>query len=382
MIDVSQKMIDVFHRAWSWVGQAEEAEMTDRAPTLSDVAALAGVSYATADRVVNARGGVAEKSARRVRAAVRQLGYIRNVAAANLSQRRIYRFAVVLPAGPNAFFAHMRALLAEAQDRLAADRVALSIIEVPAFDAGALAARLMALGEDDLDGLALVGTDDAEVLTALAALRARGVAVVSLVSDLPDAARDAYVGIDNAVAGRTAARMIGLGHGGRAGRVLPIVGAVSAPDHAQRLNGLRAVLDQHYPTLTLAPEIEGRDRHDEVETQLTARLATDPAISAIYSIGAGNAGLIRVLEQWPGDRPRPFVVVHELVAHTRAALERGVIDLIIDQRPGDEIALALGRLREIADRTTPTLAAEPVVPALYVPENLPPATAASLAKET
>ena len=39
-------------------------------PTLSDVARAAGVSYATADRVINNRGNVADKSIAKVREAV------------------------------------------------------------------------------------------------------------------------------------------------------------------------------------------------------------------------------------------------------------------------------------------------------------------------
>ena len=58
-----------------------------RKPTLHDVARTAGVSYATADRVLNERGGVAQKSILRVRQAIEDLGYERDQHAANLSRR-------------------------------------------------------------------------------------------------------------------------------------------------------------------------------------------------------------------------------------------------------------------------------------------------------
>ncbi|WP_020043427.1 LacI family DNA-binding transcriptional regulator, partial [Salipiger mucosus] len=136
-------------------------------PTLSDVAKRAGVSYATADRVVNARGGVAEKSARRVREAIDALGYVRDVSAANLSQRRTYRFAVVLPAGTNAFFAVMRRALEARREALRRERVELRLEEVAAFDAEALRACLLRLGEAGVDGIALVGSDGPGVAEAL-----------------------------------------------------------------------------------------------------------------------------------------------------------------------------------------------------------------------
>ncbi|EPX76727.1 hypothetical protein Salmuc_05267 [Salipiger mucosus DSM 16094] len=45
--------------------------------------------------------------------------------------------------------------------------------------------------------------------------------------------------------------------------------------------------------------------------------------------------------------------------------------MVIDQRPHEEVDLALGLLRRIADRQ-PSGPVPPVVPAIHVPENLPP----------
>ncbi len=336
-------------------------------PTLSDVAQRAGVSYATADRVVNARGGVAEKSASRVRAAIEELGYVRNLAAANLSQQRHYRFVAVLPGGDNAFFKRMCGLLEAAADRLRPDRVGLTVETVEAFDAPALCARLEALGGDGVDGLALVGSDDPRVLAAIADLRARGIPVLTLVSDVPGADSNGYVGIDNTVAGRTAGRLIVLAHGGQPGRVLPVVGALSARDHADRVAGLRAVIR---PRIAVAPVIEGRDRKGRVAKRVAAALQADPGITAIYSAGAGNAGLIKVLESLPRDRPRPIVVLHELVPHSRRALERGLIDIVIDQRPEDAVARVVEGLRLLADKRE-LARTDPILPTIYLADNLP-----------
>ena len=337
-------------------------------PTLSDVAQRAGVSYATADRVVNGRGGVSDKAKRNVQAAIEDLGYIRNVAAANLSQRRIYRFVAVLPEGSNAFFARVRTLFDAAAERLRADRVTLTVETVAAFDPCALRDRLAHLAQSGVDGIALVGSDDAQTVEAIAKLRSRGVSVVTLVSDVPGAQRSAYIGIDNAVAGRTAGRLIALAHGGRRGRVLPVVGALSARDHADRLDGLREIAQ---PLLEIAPVIEGRDRQDLVEAEVSRALADDPAITAIYSAGAGNAGLIRALQSLPEGRSRPIVVLHELVAHSRRALEDGLVDVIIDQRPEEEVSRVIEGLRLLADRRELDQG-EPIVPTIYLRENLPP----------
>jgi LacI family transcriptional regulator len=80
-------------------------------PTVYDIAGVAGVSLATVDRVLNARPGVQAKDrSTRSRAAINRLGYVRDVAAANLAKRRIYPLVFIVPGGPNSF---MRGLEAE-----------------------------------------------------------------------------------------------------------------------------------------------------------------------------------------------------------------------------------------------------------------------------
>lgn len=179
-------------------------------PTLSDVAQAAGVSYATADRVLNNRGNVAQKSIDKVREAVERLGYVRNVAAANLSLKRVYRLAFLIPTGTNAFFKRIRAHILETADHLRAESVTVEVVDVSAFSVDALRNSIEQLTAYDYDGVAIVGLQSRELEKPLADLQARGVTVIGLVSDLPKEFRRAYVGIDNTIAGRTAARLTGM----------------------------------------------------------------------------------------------------------------------------------------------------------------------------
>ncbi|MFF9144643.1 LacI family DNA-binding transcriptional regulator [Streptomyces sp. NPDC014861] len=73
------------------------AEQTTGArPTLEAVAALAGVSRATASRVVNGGAGVRPPLVDKVRQAVEELGYVPNLAARTLVTRRNGAVAVVI----------------------------------------------------------------------------------------------------------------------------------------------------------------------------------------------------------------------------------------------------------------------------------------------
>ncbi|HBB83820.1 MAG TPA: LacI family transcriptional regulator, partial [Sulfitobacter sp.] len=196
---------------------------------------------------------------------------------------------------------------------------------------------------------------------------AKGVAVVGLVSDLPHAARAAYIGIDNIAAGRTAGRMVGLAHGGQGGKVQTFAGSLNARDHAERLAGFREVLSADFPQITVLDPIMTKDEAQVLQAQMQ-KVLCQQGLTAIYNVGAGNSGLIAALD---GDQGRrPFCVVHELVAHSRQALMARQIDLVIDQRPDVEINRAFTVLRALIDaKDLPPM--PDLVPTVYVRDNLP-----------
>lgn len=348
--------------------ERSQREEVLRSPTLTDVARAAGVSYATADRVLNKRGGVSERAVTKVNEAVVSLDYVRNVAAANLSQNRAYTFVFLLPDGQNAFFKSVRSIIAERAAHLAKSKVIIEVREVRAFSANALAEQIEQLSGHVVDGVAIVGLDADTLGPGLARLKEAEVPVISLVSDLPRDQRTAYIGIDNGAAGRTAARMLGLAHGGRPGQVQVVVGDLAARDHQDRLDGFLDVLRRDFPGVNALSPIEGRDDAKMVEAAMNDVLAWDDQPTAIYSIGAGNSGLIRALE---AHAHRPLVAVHELVAGSRAALESNLIHFVIDQRPEEEIDAALGLLRALVDKVQPP-PHKPIIPTIYVRDNLPP----------
>lgn len=72
-------------------------------PTIRDVAERAGVSTATVSRVLNGLPGFSEETKRRVKKAIRELGYRRNAVARNLKTRESNTIAVLLPRFKTAF---------------------------------------------------------------------------------------------------------------------------------------------------------------------------------------------------------------------------------------------------------------------------------------
>ncbi|WP_377511854.1 LacI family DNA-binding transcriptional regulator [Octadecabacter sp. R77987] len=310
-------------------------------PTIYDVAKTARVSLATVDRVLNNRGGVSAKAEARVKAAVAQTGYVRNLAAANLSRRRVYRFCFVVPSGDTGFVAQLHAALERERARLVEDQILIQIIPTQAFD---VAGQVAVLRDLDCDAVAIMVSQSPEIHEEVDRLLASGVRVLTLVADLPQSNRAAYVGLDNVAAGRTAAEFMGRFLGG-SGSILMIAGSLSARDHNERFMGFRGVMQERFQHLTLLPAVEGNDDAQTVEHLVSQATKAQPVVG-IYAIGAGNKGLVRALQ---GMDPKPVTIVHELTSVSRQALRDGTIDLVLDQDTSTAVVTAVSIMRDLTE---------------------------------
>jgi LacI family transcriptional regulator len=338
-------------------------------PTVHSIAAHAGVSLATVDRVLNARPGVRAATRARVEAAVEALGFVRDVAAANLAKGRIYPFTFILPANDNSFMRELRRQVVDAASRAGVERTRIDIIDVPAFDVAALVGALAQAADARPAGVALVAVDAPEVADAVAQLRLRGVPVVTLVSDLSRSERDHFAGIDNVAAGRTTASLLGRFLRGRPGAVAILAGSMLVRDHRERFEGFCAVMAEEFPSLTLLPVLEGRDDPELVEALLSQQFA-EANIVGLYSLGAGNRGLVRALERVECSK-RPSVIAHELTETTRAALISGLIDAVLNQDAGHEVRSAIRVLKAKADGAAVVAAQERIRLDIFLKDNLP-----------
>lgn len=337
-------------------------------PTIHDVARVAGVSLSTVDRVLNGREGVRGATEIRVKQAMKDLGYERNIAAANLSRRREYRLCFILPAGPNSFMRRLEEDI-ELQEK-SWSFTTISIMAVPPFDDVALIAALRDLDPGRVDGVALVATDSAAVRAALADLRRKGIAVVTLVSDLPSSTRQYFIGIDNVHAGRTAASLLGRFCRGRPGRIAVVAGSMLVRDHAERRLGFEQVIRTEFPEQEVLPPVEGFDDQDVVEGKLREMLDKTPDIVGIYSLGAGNRGIARILATFSPET-RPSVVVHELTPFSREALLDRAFDAVIHQDTTREAVVAIRLLRALIDGTHENADEQRIGIEIYLRDNLP-----------
>lgn len=315
--------------------------------TLKDVAEAAGVSIATVDRVLNGREGVRAATVDRVETAIRRLGYLPSSLAGRV-QPLPNRFLFLLPAGDNPFFVSIDEAVRRLKEWLPFAGSSFDVKHVDVFDGTALAEALQGVKSSGYAGVAAVALDHPAVREAVNALRREGIAVVTLVSDVPSSNRDHYVGIDNTAAGRTAGSLLGRLLPGRKGKVALIAGSLALRDHAERRFGFEQVISQDFPDVEVIAIREGRDDPGRVKQLATEILREHPDLSGLYNVGAGTHGVIEAVEG--AGRAKDLVfIAHELTDENRSALVRGTIDVVINQDAGHEARSAARVLQALTN---------------------------------
>jgi transcriptional regulator with XRE-family HTH domain len=180
-----------------------------RRATVHDVAREAGVSLATVDRVLNGRAGVRAATAEKVEAAIKSLGFSRDLNASLMARARDLSVVFFIPDGSNEFMDSLADAVTRRFGLALADRIHLETRRIKPLDSAGLARSLDSLDARNCDCAVIVTSEEPEVIAAVDAAHRRGIAVMTLVSDLPNSARRNFIGIDNVAAGRTAASLLG-----------------------------------------------------------------------------------------------------------------------------------------------------------------------------
>ncbi|AKJ67216.1 LacI family transcription regulator [Pandoraea thiooxydans] len=351
--------------------------MTDVLPRLAvararipDIAQSAGVSTATVDRVLNGRGGVRAQTAQRVMQVAAQLGYLPAQAPLSPPSARPLRIAFLLPAGTNRYLRMLGDYIDFAQDQWAALDMKCRTHYVESFNPNELAARLLHYGQRS-DGVVFMALEHPVVRDAVNTLADQGVPAITLISDLSNARRLAYVGIDNRAAGRTAGLLLGRFMGPRpSGKIAMLAGSLNYRGHEEREIGFLHLIESTFPQLRVIGLREGQDDSERNYMQTRKLLEQHPDLAGIYNSGGGSDGVARAIVEAKADQKILFIG-HGLTPDTRALLIDGTMDALITQTPQSMVANCLKIFRNVRDQRSPLDGVKPIQFSIVLRENLP-----------
>jgi LacI family transcriptional regulator len=217
------------------------------APTLEDVARLAGVSTASISRALNEPEKVAQATRKKIDEAIERLGYTPNFGGRALASNRTNTVGAVIPSMANALFASG---IQAFQEELDKEGVTL-LVATTGFDAAQEYRQIRTLVGQGADGLLLIGNERPQSTWDFIDKR-RVAHVVSWCNSTREG--ELYVGFDNAqAAGDAARRAMDLGHR----RLALICGITEVNDRAQaRRDGVVAAVKAYGQGARLTHMIE------------------------------------------------------------------------------------------------------------------------------
>lgn len=342
-------------------------------PRMEEVAQRADVSLATVDRVLHGRSGVRAATVQRVMRAAADLGYVAEAQARAIAAPKPLRLAFLIPEGSNRFLRMLGDMIGYSQEHWAPFNVRCQAEFIEAFNPEALAKQLLRHAKKS-DGIAFMALEHPVVREAVAQLAEQGVPTVTLISDLSNSQRAAYVGLDNRAAGRTAAYLIARFMGpvprGKHAKVAMIAGSLSYKAHEEREAGFLHLFQEQYPAVHVVGAREGQDDAEKNYRQARALFEQHPDLAGIYNIGGGAEGIGRAIHETRLAR-KPVFIGHGLTPDTRALLIDGTLDAVITQNPQGAVMNCVRIFANLRDGREPTSGVEQVRSQVIFRENLP-----------
>ncbi|MEI4472139.1 LacI family DNA-binding transcriptional regulator [Frigidibacter sp. MR17.24] len=295
-------------------------------PTISDLAAEAGVSVSTVNRILGGGASVRGATIQRVQAAAEKIGFY-GVGAIEDRLRKTtphYRLGFLLQQSSRELYQLFARKIVEAS-RARKDEVIEPLVDfVDLLTPENIAARLRALGRE-CDAVAVIAADHPVIGNAIRDLHEARTPVVTYITDQSAPERAAFVGMNNWKMGRTAAYLVTrMTHG--PGRVAVFLGNFRYLCQDVADASFRAYVREHAPHLIVEEARPTNEEASEAYRMVKDLAARHEDLAAILIFGGGISGVLRALREIPEARRREIrVICRDIGPETRKGLSEGLI---------------------------------------------------------
>lgn len=320
-----------------------------RRPTIPDLAAAAGVSVATVNRVLSGAPNVRQATRERVREAAERIGFygLGSIEARVVAARPHLRFGILLLQPNRPFYRDVARALEDAAASASAAQVELRIEFLEDLSPQNVASKALALAAD-CHAVSITSAVHPVVTEAVEQIRGRGLPVFALISQISVAGQISYVGLDNWKVGRTSAWAF-ANICKAPGKIGILLGSPRYRNQEMNEAGFRSYFREHAPQFTLLEPLSTFESAAVAQEMTEKLLAENPDLSGLYVSGGGIRGALAALRA-TGRSEELVVVGYDLTEVTRAALLDGTMTLVISH-PLPELARAAidGMIRACAN---------------------------------
>jgi LacI family transcriptional regulator len=299
--------------------------------TIKEIAAAAGVSRGTVDRVLHNRKDVNPDVARQIREFADKMGYIPNRAGKILAARKQQiRFGCLLPDLGNPFFDKVIDGFKRAESELRDYGVTVEIVHLHGFYVQTHIEAIKKMAAAGYSGMCVTTLDVPEIQKEIYTITQSGVPVVSVNTDIPDSGRICYVGTDYIKAGRSAAGMLSLISKERQ-KILIVSGSFQIRGHNERIKGFKAGLEEHGIAYDIVDTVEAFDDNEDSYKLTRGILISHPEITSIFVVAGGVPGAYRAVKELKRDTI--IILVFDELPEIKQAVKEGGIGFTIGQEP-------------------------------------------------
>jgi LacI family transcriptional regulator len=303
---------------------------------IKDIAALAGVSAGTVDRVIHGRGNVSKKAEERVRKVLKELNYETNIIASTLARKFNYRVATLLPdyhsdpyweqpqRGVEKAFASVRHFNVHWEPRY-----------FNLFDTAGFRRQAEAILASQPHALLFAPIFLQESRWLIDECRQAGIPTVKINTDIEEDHSLCYVGQDSYQSGILAARLLNFGLDKT--QAAMIINLDRETTNAQHLidkeKGFRDYFSSVYrhELRVIKCDFPDFDNRPMLRAFLIAKFAEFPELKGIFVTNSRAYKMLDSMgEQWPSDIK---IVGFDLLPPNLHYLRKNKISFLINQNP-------------------------------------------------
>ncbi|MDR2941940.1 MAG: LacI family DNA-binding transcriptional regulator [Treponema sp.] len=303
--------------------------------TVHEIAALAGVSIGTVDRVLHKRGRVSAETRAKIEAIIEKYQFTPNPIARSLKRNRPYRFCALVPQRDQdaGYWGQIITGIERAAGEIKPLGVETEIIEYDRYNPKSFEKASCAVSAGKYDGLLFAPIMQKRTRSFVERMFAEKIPLVFADSDMPGTLPLCVIGQDSFRGGYLAGRLFHL-----------FAGTVSAP---------AAVLDAHGDDYNITRRREGflsyakennfpvivreySDNSSDISVEEIARfLDEERHLSGLFITNSMAHRAAEAVKQLK--KKEPFLLVgYDLIPSNRQMLLQGSINAIISQRPGEQ----------------------------------------------
>jgi LacI family transcriptional regulator len=314
---------------------------------IKDIAAKAGVSIGTVDRVLHNRGEVAEKTREKILAIARDMDYQPNIVAQALTAKKQYHLSALIPRGGNDnvyWLSHPQGIDKALKD-LRPFQVDIKYYFFELHNETDFTLKSQEMLSENPEGVIFAPILKKESVSLCAELNQRCIPYIFIDTYIENANCLSFIGEDAYQSGRVAASLIDYGLNPQ--KDILIVNIAKDLENTQHLNRRNQGFMSYFLDtgknhgMKITVEIPSTER-SIVDQKMDSILQSNPNIGAILVSSAKTHVVARYIQS---KKKRDILLVgYELTRKNVDYLKKGIIQFLIGQKPMEQSEKAVKKL--------------------------------------